>query len=130
MARSETGLRIEAGRGSGVVAGSPVDRLVDALRGEGLAAEYTEWSSTRFGRLVVSALRHLALHGPTHYASIDSVPVQYGLSLGLSLAADILTDPSSVFPGVFLQKPISVADAFSPAYSTSPDELIDQTGEK
>ncbi len=120
---AEVAARLNPGAGAGVIAGSPVDRLTAALRNEASAAEYNGWASAPFGRLTVAALRHMALHGPARCEG-DSVAVQYGVTPGLPPAADLLTDPSSVLPGLFESAP-SVPDAFAPVYSTSPDELFD-----
>lgn len=121
----EADRRLESGReGAGMMSGSPVDRLVAAFRGGPVATEYYDWVNAPSGKLVVAALRHLALHGPARCEG-DSVAVQYGVTLGLSLAADLLADPTSVIPALSAPQ-MPVADAFSPDYMTSPDELIEK----
>lgn len=120
---AEVDSRLNPGTGAGVIAKSPVDQLTATLRNEASAAEYNGWSSAPFGRLTITALRHMALHGPARCEG-DSVAVQYGITLGLSLAADLLADPSSVLPGLF-ESLTTGADAFAPVYSTSPDEVLD-----
>ena len=120
---AEVDTRLNPGTGTGVIAKSPVDRLTAALCNEASAAEYNGWSSAPFGRLTIAALRHMALHGPARCEG-DSVAVQYGITLGLSLAADLLADPSSVLPGLF-ESLTTGTDAFAPVYSTSPDEVLD-----
>lgn len=117
---SEMDFRLaEAGSGAGVVAQSPVARLRSVL-GEPAAGEYNDWVQSRFGKLVVAALRHLALHGPARFSDA-SVPVQHGITLGLSFAADLLSDPSSVVSGVFA--PPRPAAPAAPEYLVSPDGM-------
>ena len=126
---AEVDSRLATGLGTGVIAGSPVERLSRALRAEAAAVEYNGWADSPFGRLVVAALRHMALHGPAVCADA-SVPVQYGVTLGLSLAADLLADPSSVLPGLFGSAAAGDEDAFRPTYETSSDYLMDRMGDK
>lgn len=75
----------------------PLRRLRDVVRSESSLAEYLDWSASPFGRLAVGALRDLALWGPVAVQATD-VAVQYGVSIGLSLAARLLEDPSAVMP--------------------------------
>lgn len=84
----------EAGAAAGVVA-PPLRRLRDVAADAKSRAEYLDWASSPFGKLAVGALRDIALWGPPAVASSD-VSVQYGVSIGLSLAARILEDPTAV----------------------------------
>lgn len=73
----------------------PLRRLQDVVRSQESLAEYLDWSSSPFGALAVGALRDLALWGPPSAVGSD-VAVQHGITLGLSLAARLLEDPSAV----------------------------------
>ena len=75
----------------------PLRRLQAVVRDEKALAEFLDWSGSPFGRLAVGALRDLALWGPVSTEESD-VAVQYGVTVGLSLAARLLEDPSAVMP--------------------------------
>lgn len=117
--------RLSATAGAGRVARSPVARLLSVLDSDESLAAYNGWAEHPMGRLIISALRHMAQHAPDRLPDA-AIPVQYGLTLGLSLAADLLTDPSSVFADV-ARPGSTIDDAFTPAYSVAPDEVVDQS---
>lgn len=75
----------------------PLRRLQSVVRDEKALAEYLDWSGSPFGQLAVGALRDLALWGPVPVAAADTA-VQHGVTIGLSLAARLLEDPSAVMP--------------------------------
>ena len=75
----------------------PLRRLQAVVRDDKALAEFLDWSGSPFGRLAVGALRDLALWGPVSTEEAD-VSVQYGVTVGLSLAARLLEDPSAVMP--------------------------------
>lgn len=97
----------------------PLRRLQDVVGNAGSLAEYLDWSSSPFGTLVVGALRDLALWGPPSALGSD-VAVQHGITLGLSLAARLLDDPSSVI-GV----PAARQEAPQMDFATSPNDALD-----
>lgn len=66
------------------------------------------WASQPFTRIVVAALDDLALNPPP-VTSQDDVLVQYGMTLGLTLARRLVADPASVL-------------APAPAQSQPPDD--------
>ena len=75
----------------------PLRRLQAVVRDDKSLAEFLDWSDSPFGRLAVGALRDLALWGPVSSEDADTA-VQYGVTVGLSLAARLLEDPSAVMP--------------------------------
>lgn len=93
-AATERIVSAEAGAAAGAKA-PPLRRLQDVVGDDKALAEFLDWSSGPFGRLVVGALRDLALWGPPATAGTDT-SVQYGVTIGLSLAARLLDDPSAV----------------------------------
>lgn len=110
----------------GVLASSAVRRLCDRLKDDKAAAQYNDWARNPNGRLVAAALRDLALNGPSN-VDAESVAVQYGVTLGLNLAASILTDPSAVFPGLFgVDRPLMPNSA---DFAVNPYEALDEFGE-
>lgn len=110
----------------GLLASSAVRRLRDQLKDEKSAAQFNDWARSVHGRLVAAALRDLALHGPAN-VDAESVAVQYGVTLGLSLAASIITDPSTVFPDLFGQStPTLMPNAAD--YAVSPYDALDELG--
>ena len=51
-------------------------------------------------KLVLSAVRDLAVNGPLSL-DVKETAVQYGVTSGLNLAAQLMDDPSVVFPELF-----------------------------
>jgi len=115
---------MRADNAGGYLTSSGVARLRKMLRDESRAAEFHDWACSPFGAAVTSAIRDLALNGP-HEAEAKDVAVQYGISLGLNLAAMLLSDPSSVYPEVFTNATGQAAVPQSPDYSVSPQEALD-----
>ena len=99
----------------------PLRRLRAVVRDEKALAEFLDWSGSPFGKLAVGALRDLALWGPV--STVDSdVAVQYGVTVGLSLAARLLEDPSGVMPPDHaVPKPPDMN------FSVSADDALDMT---
>lgn len=89
------------------------------------ALTFKEWSELPVTRLVRGALQSLVLSGPTSVASSDAA-VQYGVTSGLTLALQLLTDPSIVYPELFtgVVKPEARAP-LEPTYSTSAHDALD-----
>ena len=62
---------------------------------------FHEWRTHPLTVLMVDALREIALEPPAAYIDTDSIPVQFGVSSGLGLAAAVLDDPSVLYPHLF-----------------------------
>lgn len=70
-----------------------------------LGAAHYEWRTLPITVKVIRALRDLATSHPAMPSlQTQDVAVQYGLTLGLSLAADLMDDPALVLPGMFGMK--------------------------
>lgn len=86
-------------------------------------APFVDFATNPVTVSVRAMLKDLALH-PARVAGDDaSVAVQHGMTLGLSLAAQLLEDPSAVMPDLFST---GAKEDVKPPYETSADEYIDQ----
>lgn len=97
----------------------PLRRLQDVVSEDRALSEYLDWSKQPFGQLIVGALRDLALWGPPATLDTDT-SVQYGVSVGLALAARLIEDPSAV---IHRRVPQQVAPPQS--FATSVDDALD-----
>lgn len=113
---------------NGFVVESPVGRFHRQFATKRSAEAFHEWSEHPTTKLVADVLREYALNqpGPGNIPAGDLtreyVSVQYGITLGLSMAAQFLSDPSSVCAGVFTgSSSISHPTApLEPTYDTDP----------
>jgi len=80
------------------------------------------WSGQGLTKLYVSALRDIALN-PPRSSTADDIAVQYGMTLGLSLAAQLIEDPSVVMPSALGAGVLPVSDA--PEGMRPPEEKFD-----
>lgn len=85
---------------SGYIVRSGVQAFRDSLRGPQAAAAFDDWRNERFTKMLFLALQDMILHQPREVQS-DSVLVQLGMTQGLALAAQLVADPSVLWPGVF-----------------------------
>lgn len=67
----------------------------------GAAAGYAQWSDQMMTRLVANAIRDIIFNQPIPEASSDQVSVQFGITQGLEIAYQLLTDPSVLVPGIY-----------------------------
>ena len=86
------------------------------------ADAFGTWSGQGLTKLFVSALRDIALN-PPRSPSEDQIAVQYGMTLGLSLAAQLIEDPSVVIPGALGTGTMPLSDA--PEGAQPPEEKFD-----
>lgn len=75
--------------------------LCRTLGQSGAAAGYAQWSDQMMTRLVANAIRDIILNQPIPEASSDQVAVQFGITQGLEIAYQLLTDPSVLVPGIY-----------------------------
>ena len=61
---------------------------------------FRKWADDPMTKLVLSAVRDLAVNGPLSL-DVKETAVQYGEASGLNLAAQLMDDPSVVFPELF-----------------------------
>ena len=86
------------------------------------ADAFGTWSGQGLTKLFVSALRDIALSPPRPPAG-DQIAVQYGMTLGLSLAAQLIEDPSVVMPGALGTGTMPLSAA--PEGTRPPEEKFD-----
>lgn len=109
----------------GYVAKGGVAALREMLLPVEAAHEYHRWSDDCTTALVREALRDMALNGPVSVETQDA-SVQYGVTIGLNLAVQLLTDPSLVYPELFTGAVAAQPHALGqPDYATGTDSLLD-----
>lgn len=110
---------------SGYVADGGVAALREMLLPVAAAAEFADWSKERMTSLVRGALRDMALNGPVS-VDVHDAAVQYGVTVGLNLAVQLLTDPSLVYPELFTGFTASAPKPLGqPDYATGAGSLLD-----
>ena len=84
---------------------------------------FNEWRNNDNTILMLEALRELSQTPPPGYLDTDSIPVQYGVSSGLSLAANFIDDPSVLFAHLFTGAALGAAPIVMPEtdYETDPE---------
>lgn len=105
----------------GFIAQSGVRALKNALKGNSSA--FAEWRSQPMTKLVLRALHGFLLHPPGGFMPADTL-VQYGVTQGLLLAVQTMTDPSLVWPGVFGDSPGDAVKQPEMDFETSLDEVL------
>ena len=98
---SPVATRMAAQSPGGLLGPSGVANFRRLYSGQDKAEPFHQWASLTGTRLLRDALRDIALHTPPGLTGVEDPLVQYGMSLGLSLAARLMEDPSSVFPELF-----------------------------
>lgn len=82
-----------------------------------MASAHYDWRTLPVTVKMIRALRDLALSHPPVAAPADNA-VQHGITIGLSLAADLLDDPALVLGGLF--------GAPVPGETPAPEETFDE----
>lgn len=82
-----------------------------------MASVHYDWRTLPVTVKMIRALRDLALSHPPVLAPVDN-SVQYGITVGLSMAADLLDDPSLVLRGLFGER--------TPDDGAMPEETFDE----
>ena len=78
----------------------------DFFTPEEMASVFYEWRTLPVTVKMVRALQDLALSSPSIPGlSAQDVPVQYGITLGIALAVQLLSDPSQIVTGLFGSRP-------------------------
>lgn len=90
------------------------------------AKAYKEWADHPVTKLVRKALVDMALNGVPGKADNDSLAVQYGISLGLGVAAQMLEDAALVVPGMYRPVAVVTDPANLKPFSIGPHEALDQ----
>lgn len=88
------------------------------------AAVYHTWRERPETVKAVRALRDLATSHPSVTGlSTADVAVQYGITLGLSLAANLIDDPALVVRGLFGERPPEVMPPLAESFDEPTDTL-------
>ena len=108
---------------AGVIVQSGVEALKGALAGN--ATAFAEWRREPMTRQVLRALQSYLVHPPTA-DSAGGALVQYGVTQGLLLAFQLMSDPSVLYPGVFAGEKKQPAAGALPEmdFETSIDEAF------
>lgn len=108
--------------------GSPLAEMQMNFLSKESRDAFLEWRRHPVTLLMVDALREIALEPPAAYIDTDSIPVQYGVSSGLGLAAAVLDDPSVLFPHLFTGVAPGAVALPDTDYGTDP--LSDASGDQ
>ena len=84
---------------------------------------FRKWADDPMTKLVLSAVRDLAVSGPLSL-DVKEVAVQYGVTSGLNLAAQLMDDPSVVFPELFTGIGSSSGRLPEENYETSVQDML------
>lgn len=117
MAGEPAAARVAASGRTGAFGCGGVEDLRRFYAPQAMASVHYNWRTLPVTVKMIRALRDLALSHPPVAAPLDS-PVQYGMTVGLSMAADLLDDPSLVLRGLFGEAPA--------ADETLPPETFDE----
>ena len=94
--------RLAAKNPGGVLGPSGVAKFRKLFNPANSAEVFHNWAEHPITAAVAGAVRDLALHSPVaEVGDPENHLIQYGIGVGLSLAAQLLTDPSSVYPEMF-----------------------------
>ncbi len=100
MGQSPASVRLGSTGPGGYIEPSGLAALIAVLREPGVVSVFHTWRSQQLTQLVAGALRDLILHQPMGIANEDRL-VQYGVTQGLELAFQLMSDPSVIVPGLF-----------------------------
>lgn len=67
----------------------------------GAAAGFASWSDQMMTRMVADTIRDFILNQPIAGVSSESAAIQFGITQGLEMAYQLLTDPSILVPGIY-----------------------------
>lgn len=118
--------RVASQQPDGLVAPSGVATMRRRLSDPKALEPFFAWANLPESKLVREAVRDLALHGPVGMADppTDTL-VQYGMTLGLMLAEQLMADPSLVFPEAFRGRAPSVLpEAPDATFETRPEDTV------
>lgn len=101
---------------------SSVTQMRRRLADPNTLESFMTWSVSPNSMLITNVLRELALNSPViPHGATDDALIQYGLSQGLSLAAQLISDPASVFPFVSASRINEIENAYEATYSVESD---------
>lgn len=108
---------------SGWIVPSGLREYRNAINGQDNATEFSKWRQSRFTKLLYVALQDAILH-PGLTVKSEDVAVQYGVTQGLAIAAQLISDPTVLWPNAFGSGMENVAPPRpgpSETFTTSPD---------
>lgn len=119
-------------RVKGKLAGSALIDLQRRFMTLRSAGDFIEWRKHPLTVLFIDAMREMAVNPPPGYLAADSnVALEYGLTSGLTLAASLMDDPSSVYSYLFSAATPGAESAVpDTTYSVAPDEAILRPAER
>lgn len=124
MSGSPVADRVSVSSPEGVITRSGVASFRKLFLMPETAEKFYNWTEDTTTKAVIGAIRDLALNAPVGSTNTPEwYAVQYGMSLGLNLAAQLMTDPSLVFPDVFRGRPVQVTPAPDATFDTDPTNL-------
>lgn len=125
MSQSPVDQRLASQSPDGILVPSGVATFRRRLADPSAMEPYFNWTNLQETKLVRDALRDLALHGPVGMANPpQDTLIQYGMSLGLQLAEQLISDPSLVFPEAFRKRTDIVAPEVPDAtFDTNPEDI-------
>lgn len=89
------------------------------------AEMFSAWSEQQITQLVLKVLQDLAVNGPIGMASQpDGTAIQYGFTAGLNFAAQLMTDPSIIFPEVFRGTQTQTHEMPKQTFETEPEDAL------
>lgn len=113
---------------TGFIVPSGVESFKASLKGAQAVTAFNDWRHQHFTKKLFLALQDLILHQPREVQS-ENMLVQLGVTQGLVLAAQLVSDPSVLWPDVFGDglKPLELPDepsAPTEDYNTSIDQVV------
>ena len=83
--------------------------------------EFDTWRTHRAARAIRGVLDELALFVPDATFGTSDLMIQHGITLGLQLARQLMTDPSMVYPEMFTgESPVPTVPVPEETYSSRP----------
>lgn len=107
---------------SGWIVPSGLREFRNAINGQENAVEFNKWRQSPFTRLLYVALQDAILHPGVVPAS--DVAVQFGVTQGLAFAAQLVSDPTVLWPNSFgpgMENARPAGTRPSERFSESPD---------
>ena len=101
--------------------GTPVGTFVREFGFAASRASFDEWARHPVTVKVSEALAEMALRAPSFVPAQDA-SVQYGITLGLAMARQMMAAPETVLPGLFRTE--EQIRPLAETFSVSPDDLI------
>jgi hypothetical protein len=123
MPLSPASQRIAAAPSDGVLAPAGVATFRRRYLEPNTMERFHDWANQEETKLAVKAIQDLALNGPVGMnQQPEGYAVQYGMTIGLQLAAQILIDPSVIFPEVFRGGVRAPVPTPTPDYESRPED--------